>query len=93
MGRKVIEPFTAMQYLTWAIEEIDQFGHPLASHDARRALAELKSTQRDAETRMNFIRENLWPQRNDDDDEPVRIRRVGAQGPLRMARRSGMDTA
>ena len=27
MGQQIVDPFPAMQYLTWAIEEIDKIGH------------------------------------------------------------------
>jgi len=34
----------AMQYLTWALEEIEKAGHHKAAHHARAALEELRST-------------------------------------------------
>ena len=64
MGQQIVDPFPAMQYLTWAIEEIDKIGHPLASRHARNALAELKRTQREAEAMLIVIRDKQWPQRS-----------------------------
>jgi hypothetical protein len=34
----------AMQYLTWALEEIEKSGHRKAAHHARIALEELRGT-------------------------------------------------
>jgi hypothetical protein len=35
----------AAQYLTWALEEIEKFGHPKAAFHARTALEELRSVR------------------------------------------------
>jgi len=63
MGQHIFDDFAAVQYLTWAIEEIDQLGNPLASQHARSALAELTRAQREAEAMLVVIQENQWPQR------------------------------
>ena len=39
----------AVQYLTWALEEIEKFGHPKAALHARIALGELGSARRSAD--------------------------------------------
>jgi hypothetical protein len=39
----------AIQYLIWALEEIEKAGHPKAAHHARIALEELRGTLQSAD--------------------------------------------
>ena len=41
----------AVQYLTWALEEIEKLGHPKAARDARTALNELCGGARESMSR------------------------------------------
>lgn len=43
------ETEAALQYLTWALEELEKCGHPKAALHARMALEELRSGYRPAD--------------------------------------------
>ncbi|MBR1174876.1 hypothetical protein JQ617_12980 [Bradyrhizobium sp. KB893862 SZCCT0404] len=53
MGRRVPEnlPLTdaAVQYLTWALEELEQLDHPSAAHHVRVALDDLRAHKHQSE--------------------------------------------
>jgi hypothetical protein len=42
--RRIPEAEAAMQYLVWALEEIEKYGHQKAARHARMALEELRGT-------------------------------------------------
>ena len=58
MMQPATEAFAAMQYLIWAIEEIDKINDRSAAHHARKALAELRRTLQKADTKQ-FIKAGI----------------------------------